>query len=228
MTWGIRDNDPLLSVKCSEIVLQGVPPCVQPSWRFARKELSRPVTPNRAAFKRWVVILVIGISFPRSNAQPAENALRAGNPSMICDLFANLESFSGRIVVVRGIYWKGLRQACRDPLVVRGRTYPTAIELVDSASVSTSNPVSFKTDDSSWNQVDKIVIREAKARHHEEIWVTVVGQLRAIRTQEGSVAGGYGHLGAYPAELVVERMFDVRIVSRPTYDYGEILKGPVR
>src|ERR1700680_3997051 len=40
----------------------------------------------------------------------------------VCDLLKNVEIYRGKTVVVRGIYWLGLRQACPEPFVVGGRT----------------------------------------------------------------------------------------------------------
>ncbi len=55
-------------------------------------------------------------------------------------------------------------------------------------------------------------MREARAGFRREIRVTAVGVLETIGTrQDGSVFGGFGHLGAYPAQLVVQRVADVEI-----------------
>ena len=62
----------------------------------------------------------------------------------------------------------------------------------------------------------------------EEIWVTVVGMLRAPESyvrKDGQVVGGYGHLGGYPAQLVVKTVVNIAIKERPTYDYRELLRG---
>jgi hypothetical protein len=34
------------------------------------------------------------------------------------------------------------------------------------------------------------------------------------------VVGGFGHLGAFPGEIVVEQVFDVVVSPNATYDYG--------
>ena len=83
----------------------------------------------------------------------------------------------------------------------------------------------FKTDHESWDTLDRLVIREGKAGRREEIWATMTGELRAIEIfKDGRVIGGYGHLGAFAAELVVHRVFDVEIKANPTYDYRTMLR----
>jgi hypothetical protein len=55
--------------------------------------------------------------------------------------------------------------------------------------------------------------------------VTVIGLLRGpYRTVNGKLHfGHFGHLGAYPGELLVERIRDVEIRATPTYDYSSML-----
>ena len=40
------------------------------------------------------------------------------------------------------------------------------------------------------------------------------------------LTSGHGHLGVYPVELEVERVFDISIVDRPTYDYRPQAPNP--
>jgi len=149
-------------------------------------------------------------------------------PISICDLLQSVRSYRGKTVTVRGIYWSGLRQTCTQPFSTSDHTWPSAINLVDSDYVAgTEESVPFKTDRESWDKLDEIAIREGKAGRREEIWVTVTGRLRAPEAyirKDGRVRGGYGHLGVYPAELVVERVSDVEIRPTPTYDYKAILR----
>jgi hypothetical protein len=103
-----------------------------------------------------------------------------------------------------------------------------ALDLVDSGqeSVGQAEPV-FRTDRRSLDALDRLVIGEARARKREEIWATITGEIRApeayTRT-DGRTVGGYGHLGVYPAEIVVERIVKTEIVPNPTYDYSEVLQ----
>jgi len=150
-------------------------------------------------------------------------------PITVCQLFNDLQSYGGKRLAVRGIYWNGLRQACSRRLVVVGREWPTALNLVDSEFAAADNePVSFVTDRRSWDALDRLMIREARAGKREEIWVTMIGKLRTpvyVRADR-AVSGGYGHLGAFPAELVVERVTDIAVKANATYDYRELLRRP--
>jgi hypothetical protein len=153
-------------------------------------------------------------------------------PTKLCDLLKNLQFYRGKIVAVRGIYWYGLRQTCPEPFVTSGHTWPSALNLADSDFMAKyGDPVPFETDRESWDRLDELTIREGKAGRREEIWVTIVGKLQtpeAYTRRDGQVVGGYGHLGVFPAELVVERVSEIAIKSNPSYDYREILRGPMQ
>jgi hypothetical protein len=97
-------------------------------------------------------------------------------------------------------------------------------------------PFEFVTDEPSWAALDKVqqaVEREAKQGRRVELWVTVVGRLRASahRSPVGPcdmmVKGGYGHLGAFPAQLVVKNFRDIEVVPNPDspYDYSKMFRG---
>jgi hypothetical protein len=69
------------------------------------------------------------------------------------------------------------------------------------------------------------MLREGKAGHRGEIWATIIGLVDAQATYvrpDRAVVLGYGHLGAFPAELTVKRVVDIVVKSTPTYDYGEM------
>jgi hypothetical protein len=85
----------------------------------------------------------------------------------------------------------------------------------------------FATDDKSWENLELFVRQEARAGKREEIWVTVTGMLRAPASyvrKDGKVVGGYGHLGGYPAQLVVKNVLDISVRKNRTYDYRELLR----
>jgi hypothetical protein len=87
-------------------------------------------------------------------------------------------------------------------------------------------PVAFTTDHPSWGELSRVVIRLGEEGRRAEVWATVVGQLRGPYriARPGKVnAGFYGHLGVYPAELVVKRVTDIEVRPTPTYDYRAIL-----
>jgi len=181
-----------------------------------------------------MVALLATISSVWTSAQPPERleVTDGANPLTVCDVLKEPSRYRGRLVTVTGIFWAGLRQSCPEPFVTREHTWPSALNLAHSQlPASAEDAVSFKTDEKSWDDLLELVRREGKARRHEEIWVTITGQIRApagyIR-KDGQIVGGYGHLGVFPAELVVKRILGTSIKSNPTYDYGELLRhvGP--
>jgi hypothetical protein len=151
-------------------------------------------------------------------------------PLTVCGLLKDLPSYRGKLVVVTGIYWDGLRQHCPEALVTGGHPWPSALSLVDSHFPAGGDEAAgFETDHKSWADLEALVLREARAGHREEIWVTVIGQIRAPTSfvrGDGQVVGGYGHLGVLPGQLVLKRLVSTSIKPVPTYDYGELLRHP--
>ena len=109
---------------------------------------------------------------------------------------------------------------------------------------STDNPLpgeppsGFTTDDAAWAALDKAeraAEREAKQGRRVEVWVTVMGRLRASdrRSPTGpcdrAVNSGYGHPGVFPAELVMQSVLAIEVVPNADspYDYSNIYRGPL-
>ena len=146
----------------------------------------------------------------------------------VCELFKDLPAYQDRMVSVRGIYYRDLGQeGCPNQFVAGGRRWPSALDLRSSELRLTGDrSVEIATDQESWNQLDRAVIRVGQEGHRAEVWATVTGLLRGpYRTgRPGKVTiGGFGHLGVYPAELVVKRVSDIEVKPTPTYDYRAIL-----
>jgi hypothetical protein len=174
-----------------------------------------------------LVISWLGFTFCAcSDAQMKQNTATSEDVT-VCDLLANVSRYRGQVVTLRGVYWNGLRDHCSQPLVTGDHVWPSAVNLVDSEYPSFASDVAhFKTDVRSWDELDAIVLREAKARRREAIWVSVTGLVRAPASyvrEDGKVVAGYGHLGTLPVELVVKQIRDVLIKPTPTYDYGALV-----
>jgi hypothetical protein len=105
-----------------------------------------------------------------------------------------------------------------------------ALNLVGSSNGTSDLAVQFRTDEAAWRNLAATVNLQAGTGRRAEIWVTIIGQLRGpYRPVAGTrVFGGFGHLGAYPGELVVESIRDVEIRSVPTYDYSSMLPPTFR
>jgi hypothetical protein len=155
-------------------------------------------------------------------------------PISICDLFKDIRPYEGKVIAVRGIYYHGLREGnCPHAFEGGDRVWPTVLDLATSNTYEEGEPaVSFDTDDESWDKLNEVAIREGKKGLLGEIWVTMVGQLRGpqrhLRNGHPGGVGCYGHLGAFPAQLVVERVFDIAVKTNGTHDYRKILPPHLR
>jgi len=172
-----------------------------------------------------IVLAILGLSCVRPDSQVARVSQTSEMaPITVCDLLSNAPSYQGKIVAVRGIYWDGLRQTCPDSIVAHSG-WPNAVNLSTSALAGPYEPVPFETDQASWDRLDEILLREARASRREEVWFTAVGRFRSVDFQKDRLTvGGYGHLNVLPAELVVKQISDITIDPKPTYDYREVLR----
>lgn len=153
----------------------------------------------------------------------------------VCDLSRDFTAWRGKMVAVRGVYYYGLRQNC--PQTCANGPWPSYLDLIGPEDTPTGDPPAvFATDESTWAELAKVrqaVERDAKLGKRAEIWVTVLGQLRARehRSPAGPcdmMAGGhYGHLGAFPAQLVVKRFSQIEVVPNAgsPYDYSKMYHG---
>lgn len=153
----------------------------------------------------------------------------------VCDLSRDFAAYRGKMVAVRGVYYYGLRQNC--PQTCANGPWPSFLDLIGNGYTPPGEPaVEFTADEPSWAALDKVqqaVERDAKQGKRVEIWVTVLGQVRASphRSPGGPcdrvVNGGYGHLGAFPAQLVVKRITNIEVVpsAHSPYDYSNMYHG---
>jgi hypothetical protein len=144
----------------------------------------------------------------------------------VCELSSKLPEYRGKRVAVRGVYYYGLRQEC--PNSCAGGVWPSFLNLVTVGETG-SNIWEALT------HLEQAVERKAKTGRRFEIWVTVVGDLQTnaqrsavgLCDQVGSHTFGYGHLGAFPGQIVVRRFIDieVRVNANSPYDYGNMYHG---
>ena len=145
-------------------------------------------------------------------------------PMTVCELSRDYTAYRNRVVAVRGIYFYGLRQQCQQTCAAG--LWPSFMDLVGSDAAG----------DAIWAELAKAehtAEQEAKHGRRVEIWVTVRGKLNASERRSSIgpcdrvVNSGFGHLGAYPAQIVVEAVNDVQVVPQPNspYDYGHIYRG---
>jgi hypothetical protein len=98
--------------------------------------------------------------------------------------------------------------------------WPTALDLTSASFVGEGeSPVDFETDEAAVHKVFATVSNQrAKLNlapgQQPEIRVTVIGRLRVkahheiVKRGDGTPMGGYGHLSAYPAQIVLKTMYD--------------------
>lgn len=144
----------------------------------------------------------------------------------VCELFKDLGEYSGKTLTVRGIYYFGLRQPnCGWSLVAGGRIWPMALDLVGIDEIEPGSD-SRTSVPASWQWLQTLVIQQGRTGQQAEIWLTVTGQLRGPRRESvpnGGVTAGYGHLAAFPAQLIVERIRNIEVKPIPTFDYSRML-----
>jgi len=185
-----------------------------------------------------VLISLVLICATGSKAQQKPKTLRMVS---VCELFEDITSYSGTRVKVRGILYSGRElfalgeKTCSKRFITRYRlgpelpvifeptdeyVWPTAINLITSSESPTD--VGFRTDDEAVVRVTKILNETQTIKRDENtkpaLWVTVVGVLSTkehydvgLNADRELTASGYGHLGAYPAQLVIETMMDPEI-----------------
>jgi hypothetical protein len=179
---------------------------------------------------RTPILVALLVACGACSRNRSDRALDATPALMtVCQLFSDLPSHQDQIVAVRGVYYFGLVQnGCSDQLLVKDHAWPTAVDIAlsDLPSSFGDRPVGFRTDLVEWHAFENFVIQEGLRRRREEVWVTVVGQLRGpvwhLRNGEKGT-GGYGHLGAYAAQLVVKRVENIEVKPNPSYDYFQLV-----
>lgn len=189
-----------------------------------QKHLPR-VTQNRCLVVITTVALAGCGNAQRTGVVDVKPATRVS----VCEILKNFEKYRNKEVDAIGVYWFGLRESCPEPFITGDRKWPAALHLVDAGATAGSDmSVRFETDRKSWDDLQLLAVREGKAGKREEIWTIIRGEVRVpdkyVRA-DGSVFGGYGHMGAFPAELVIRRVLEVSIKSNATYDYRDMV-GP--
>ncbi len=142
----------------------------------------------------------------------------------VCDLSKDYGAYRDKLVAVRGIYYYGLRQTCQQTCA--SGPWPSFLNLVSADNVT-------------WDalaKAEQTAELEAKNGKRFEVWVTAAGQLETRARLSplgpcdkiGSRYSGYGHLGVFPAQLVVKFFSDIAVIENPKspYDYRYIYRGP--
>ncbi len=164
------------------------------------------------------VFLLLAMLVP-SDIMPAPDA----GVMSVCELSKDFPAFRDKVVMVRGVYYYGLRQEC--PQKCTSGLWPSFIN-VEGADDATSADLA---------KAEREAEGEAKATGKRfEIWVTVVGRLRT-RAKSSPLGPcyrkrwglGYGHLNVFPAQITVEsfRNIEVQANQDSPYDYAHMYHG---
>jgi len=170
------------------------------------------------AMKRSVAALAVLFVIPSGGQSPPSPLFLS-----VCALSKDYGAYRDKLVAVRGVYYYGLRQTC--PQKCADGPWPSFIELIGTGGGT------FEAVD----RVQRTVELKAKKGKRLEIWVTAVGHLETMARlspngpcdKKGSMYMGYGHLGAFPAQLTVRSFTNIEVKENPKspYDYSHMYRG---
>jgi hypothetical protein len=140
----------------------------------------------------------------------------------VCDVLRNRLAYQDKIVAVRGELIRGeehfyLRmESCTEKLVTSGFRWPDAITLERPGSPLVERAVDYEEDLEALSHISLVLEKVAKSGSPMRVWATFVGKLETrtnfpmVRTGAGQVVGyGFGHLNAFPAQLVYRSVKDI-------------------
>ena len=160
---------------------------------------------------------VLGVLFGQPSVR--ESAQKPPRVS-VCEVFQQIDTYRNKLVTVTGIYYYGLRDQCPNGPSSDGIPWPTAIDLVNSESPELDEePVDFATEFAGFFRLLDLAeaLLQRGQRGNREIVATITGKLhiqrdyRQSRGGKGLVGTGFGHLGVFPARMVVLRVDKVRV-----------------
>jgi hypothetical protein len=148
------------------------------------------------------------------------------NEFSVCGLMAKLKSQRQKIIRVRGELFAGSEitalgdQACGKPFTAGGIKWATAVDLVSSDyRPGGGEPrAPFVTEPAVMARLASTVAERKRLGRNGKVLITVTGFLRVrdkyipMTTGYGVQGNGYGHLGVYPAQLVIKAIEDITIL----------------
>jgi len=154
---------------------------------------------------RGITVIRLALFAQRQDLVP----INPGQPLTVCEVLQDLSSYRGKNIEIRGV-WAGayLIDDCAQ-LKTGGHIWPNAILTVEPDDVRTQDPVSWRMDANAYR-------RAVRTMNRSTVRATFVGRLdaraRLFVVTEGvpePVPGGFGHLGQFPARLVIGTIKDV-------------------
>ena len=182
----------------------------------------------------YLGVLIVGTTLLAQKPAPEPQTIS------ICDLFKDLRSYAGKMISVRGMLSLSgevfaLGGECADKFTTKYSstptvpglssidsefTWPTALDLVTTVLVEKGEKVTgFQTDDTLASIITRIRIEQARSGSQNiRVAATVLGELRLKdhyevgRGGDGRLhGGGYGHLSAFPGQILIKSLKDVEI-----------------
>ena len=152
---------------------------------------------------------------------PARGQALAETPLRVCEVLENLPRYRGKTITVRGMLYQSREitalgdTPCKHPMRTGDHQWPPALDLEYSSYTPRGEAaVTFQTDLENVETTSAEVRALREKAPGRDVWVTVTGHLRARGKYNVSLGGdgkwhgqGYGHLGIYPAQLVIRKMY---------------------
>jgi hypothetical protein len=136
----------------------------------------------------------------------------------VCEVLGEMNVRAERAnVQVRGVYFGDLEEPCEKPVILGEHQWPSAISVIGPRQDSAG----WK----SWDGLHGVVVKEAQRGSRGAIWVTITGRLLGpwhTDDHGNRIYGGYGHLGAFPAEIIVDHVSDIELKPTPKLNYREM------
>lgn len=161
-------------------------------------------------WKATLLVTVAASVSPGQQVSPSRPALIE-----VCDALQKIDKLDGSVVAVRGYYRFGMElgglygRSCPKKLVLDRAERPQAFDLAFASMA----------DQAELQRAANRLIEEKNVR--EAIQVTLVGVIRARRADltdiKGKKARNFGHLGIYPAQIVVRGVQDVSVIDAPEF-----------
>ena len=177
--------------------------------------------------RRRLLFIAYIICFGGVNASASEQ----GRPMTVCEVLQGLETLAGKEVAIRGQIvitreWSALVADCDKNIDKMFGQMPRAIYL---SNMDRDSKIYINNDDRRSLETMKILFRFLETHLPYELSVnitaTYTGTLRAkrfphrpetpIEWQQNKPWVGFGHLGAFPAELIYRRVEGIVIEQRP-------------
>lgn len=138
-------------------------------------------------------------------------------PVTVCEVLGDLQKYRGKIIQIRG-RWLGTSldgHECK-PLRTGDYGWESGIAIAEPDWPILETPATWTLDRKALDRAEQEMRLQA-IRYNKHVIVTFIGRLDAreeglqtFRGGDGNLHGlGYGHLGVYPAQLVIATVRDI-------------------